>query len=83
MKVIFSESAFRQLLKFEKIFQKRIINKLDFFLSKDNPLDFAERLTNHQFGDWRFRVGDHRILFDVEKDRIIILRIRDRKDSYK
>lgn len=83
MKVIFSESAFRQLSKFEKTVQKRIINKLDFFLSQDNPLDFAERLIDHQFGDWRFRVGDHRILFDVEKDRIIILRIKDRKDSYK
>lgn len=83
MKIIFSENAFRQLSKLERITQKRINSKLDFYLSQNNPLDFAERLTDHQFGDWRFRVGDYRILFDVEKDKIIILKIGHRKDSYK
>lgn len=58
MKIIFSENAFRQLLKLERIVQKRINSKLDFYLSQNNPLDFAERLTDYQFGDWRFRIGD-------------------------
>lgn len=83
MKIIFSENAFRQLLKLERIVQKRINSKLDFYLSQNNPLDFAERLTDYKFGDWRFRIGDYRILFDAEKDKIIILKIGHRKDSYK
>lgn len=83
MKIIFSENAFRQLSKLERIVQKRINSKLDFYLSQNNPLNFAERLTDYQFGDWRFRISDYRILFDVEKDKIIILKIGHRKDSYK
>lgn len=82
MEIIFSASALRQLAKLEKTIQKRINEKLDFYLFQSNPLDFAERLTDRQFGDWRFRIGDYRILFDVEKDKIIILKVGHRKDSY-
>ncbi len=83
MKIIFSKNAFRGLSRLEKNIQKRISEKLDFYIAQDNPLDFADRLTDHQFSDWRFRIGEHRILFDVEKEKILILKIGHRKDVYK
>lgn len=83
MKIIFSENAFRQISKFDKKTQKRISDKLDFYLSQNDPLEFAEHLTDHQFGDWRFRVGEYRVLFDVEKNTIILLKIGHRKEIYK
>ncbi len=83
MKIIFSKNAFRGLSRLEKNIQKRISEKLDFYIAQDNPLDFAERLTDQQFGDWRFRIGEHRILFDVEKEKILILKVGHRKDIYK
>ncbi|KKR37618.1 MAG: Addiction module toxin, RelE/StbE family, partial [Parcubacteria group bacterium GW2011_GWC2_40_31] len=31
---------------------------------------------------WRYRVGDYRILFDINGDKIIILKIGHRKNIY-
>lgn len=82
MEIIFSDGAFRQLSKLDKNTQKRINDKLDFYLSQEHSLDFAERLTDYQFGEWRFRIGDYRIIFDVDGDKIVILKIGHRRDIY-
>ena len=39
-------------------------------------------LTNHT-PEYRLRVGTFRVLFELENDRIVIYRIRHRKDAYK
>lgn len=83
MKIIFSKSAFRQLSKFDRQAQERIIEKLDFYASRDNPLEFAERLGDSRFGDWRFRIGEYRILFDAIDNKIEILKVGHRRDIYK
>ncbi|HHB91097.1 MAG TPA: hypothetical protein ENK60_07280 [Anaerolineae bacterium] len=33
--------------------------------------------------EYRLRVGDYRILFEVEEDQIVIYRVRHRKDVYR
>ena len=40
-----------------------------------------KRLQKHDV-TYRLRMGDYRILFDVEGARIIIRRIKDRKEAY-
>lgn len=42
----------------------------------------VKRLTNFT-PEYRLRVGDYRILFEIEEDRLIVYRIRHRKDTYK
>jgi mRNA interferase RelE/StbE len=83
MEIIFTRSAFRQLKKLDRKIQKRIINKLKFFASQKNPLQFAEPLRDRRFGQFRFRIGDYRVIFDVEKEKIIILKVGHRKDIYR
>ncbi len=41
-----------------------------------------KKLTNHSY-EYRLRVGDWRVLFEVLKDKIIIYRIRHRKEVYR
>ena len=82
MEIYFSDSAYRQIYKLEKPHQKRIFEKLEFFASQDNPLNFAEKLSE-PFGQWRFRVGEYRVIFDASKDKITILKVGNRKDIYK
>jgi mRNA interferase RelE/StbE len=41
-----------------------------------------KKLTNHS-PEYRLRVGDLRVLFEVSKDKIIIYRIRHRKEAYR
>ena len=40
-----------------------------------------KRLQNADIG-YRLRMGDHRILFDVEQDVIVVQKIGNRKDAY-
>lgn len=83
MKLFFTQSAFRQFRKLEREVQKRIDEKLHFYISQKNPLQFAEPLRDERFGNWRFRIGDYRILFDIENNKIIVLKVGHRKEIYK
>ena len=83
MKTRFTKTAFRQLSRLERNIQKRIAEKLEYYCSQDEPLNFAERLTDHRFGEWRFRIGEYRVLFDVEAGEIVILAVGHRRQIYR
>ncbi len=59
---------------------KRRIEELRQFPNIPN----IKHLKNHPIADYRLRVGDYRVLFDVnwEKREIYILKIGHRKDVY-
>jgi mRNA interferase RelE/StbE len=48
-----------------------------------NPFIHARKLSNSNLGTYRFRIGDYRIIADIEENKIIILRIGHRRDIYK
>ncbi len=77
------KSASRDLKELDISISKRIAKKLDFWVKSDNSLQFAENLTNSELGEYRFRVGDYRIIFDVEGKNIVVLSIGHRKEIYK
>ena len=62
--------------------QKRIAKKMRFYASQKDLLKFAERLTDLREGEFRFRVGDWRLFFDVKGGKIFILRIKHRSKAY-
>jgi mRNA interferase RelE/StbE len=41
-----------------------------------------KKLTRHS-PEYRLRIGDWRVLFEVSRDKIIIYRIRHRKEAYR
>ena len=59
------------------------MNKLRFFLLQNNPLRFADRLLDPSVGEWRFRIGDYRTIFDADDETIVILKVGHRKDIYR
>lgn len=63
--------------------QRRLASKLEFFVSQDDPLSFAEPLTKPADAQYRYRLGDYRILFDVENDSLIVLRAQHRREVYR
>lgn len=79
----FTPSALRDLEKFSKPIQKRILIKLDFFVSCSNPLLFAHHLINSDIGQYRFRISDYRVVFDVDDQVMTILAVGHRKDIYR
>jgi mRNA interferase RelE/StbE len=42
----------------------------------------VKKLVNH-VPEYRLRVGSWRVLFEIEKDTIVIARILDRKEAYR
>lgn len=82
--VLFKPTAVKDLRKLPTTLQKRIKEKLEFYLSQGEPLDYAVQLVgNKESGEYRFRVGDYRLVFDKEGDSLIILYIEHRRDVYR
>ena len=84
--IVYSEGVEQYLDTLDKKIRERIVRKLDFFITTPNPLRFAKKLTDSSIGQYRFRVGDYRILFDCNKNNgitiLFILKIGHRKDIY-
>jgi mRNA interferase RelE/StbE len=80
-KIIFTERAARDFKKLNIDQQKRIGSKLLEY--SNDPLTSAKKLSNPVLGTFRYRIGEHRIIFDYIDDEIIVLRVGHRKDIYK
>lgn len=80
---VFKPQAVSDLKKLPKEIQKRIIRKLDYYISTANPLSFADSLINYEIGQYRFRIGDYRVIFDIADKKIIILTLGHRREIYK
>lgn len=79
----FTPESLRQLKKLDPTIQRIIIKKLEYFISTDRSLLFAGHLINNDLGQYRFRIGDYRVIFDVEEDTIIVHGIGHRREIYK
>ena len=79
--IIFSDKAFKQLKKLERKIQERIIASLERI--KIRPESYITKLV----GDpgYKLRVGDYRVIMDIDKDKLLILviKIGHRKKIYK
>lgn len=81
--VKYSKPAQKDIQKFSPQIRKRIGVKLRFYYSQPNPLKFAERLSKKADAQYRFRVGNFRILFDIDGSALKVLRVQHRKDVYR
>ena len=79
----FKKKAAREIDKLQLEIRQRLLKKLKFYSLQENPLRFAEKLRDYKFGEYRFRIGDYRVLFDVENHKIIILKVGHRREIYK
>jgi len=82
MKIFYTPKAAKQLESLSHVAQGRIVKKMRFYAKQDDPLKFAKRLTDHREGEFRFRIGDARLTFDVKRNTIYILKIGKRDKIY-
>ena len=83
MRLVFAPKAERDLCALDPQIRHRILRKLEWFVRADDPLVFAEPISEHKIAEWRFRIGDWRVLFDATDAHIIILRIGHRREIYR
>ncbi|MGC9781243.1 MAG: type II toxin-antitoxin system RelE/ParE family toxin [Candidatus Heimdallarchaeota archaeon] len=78
--IVFTKRAVKDLEKLEQKVKDRIIKKLR--ECKLDPLTHAKKLTNPKLGSFRFKIGDYRVIFDLDDRIIVILRVGHRKTIY-
>jgi mRNA interferase RelE/StbE len=79
--LVYTARAVRDIRKLDDSVTRRL--KLALERYAETPFQFAQRLTESQLGTYRFRVGDYRVIVDVEDDKGIILRVGHRRDIYR
>jgi mRNA interferase RelE/StbE len=83
MRYAFDAHALKDLKKLSPEVRKRVMEKLEFFITSNTPLAFIEHLTNHEIGSYRFRIGDYRVILDVEDDILVVLKVGHRREIYR
>jgi mRNA interferase RelE/StbE len=82
-RIVFAGSSKKDLDKLDRVTRQRIAKKLQFYLSQENPLDYARQLIDSRIGEYRFRIGHYRIVFDVHGNAIHVVSVKHRKDAYR
>ena len=84
-KVIFTEKAKKQLKKLDKHISALIIGWIEKNIENStNPRLYGKGLVGNKADQWRYRIGDYRIICEIQDDKIIvlILEIGHRKEIY-
>lgn len=85
-RVSFTESALKSIKKFDKYTQRIILEWIGNNLEGcSDPRIQGRLLTANKKGQWRYRVGDYRIIAEIQDQKLIILviTIGHRRDVYK
>ena len=85
--VEFDPDAVKDLKKLDIQIQARILDFLRERLARlDNPRELGEALAGSKLGNyWKYRVGDWRIICDLQDQRIVVrvLRVGNRREVYR
>jgi mRNA interferase RelE/StbE len=83
----FDPEAVKDLKKLDLPVQQRLIGFLKLRVATlENPRDIGEALAGGKLGAyWKYRVGDWRIICDIQDKRIVVrvLRIGNRREVYR
>ncbi|MBN1832698.1 MAG: type II toxin-antitoxin system RelE/ParE family toxin [Deltaproteobacteria bacterium] len=79
--LIYTQRAIKDIRKLDADVRRRIGRTLKRY--EEDPIKFSSKLTDPRMGTYRFRVGDYRVVFDIEENDIVVLRVGHRKDIYR
>ena len=79
--LVYTRRAEKDIKKLDSSIKGRIGNALLKF--QDNPLLYLDKLSDPALGTYKFRIGDYRVIFDIEGNDVVILRVGHRREIYK
>ncbi len=85
-KINYTDTAIRQLRNFDRQTARRIVDYMDERIAGlENPRCTGKALTGPFGGLWRYRVGDCRVICDIQDDTLCILVVQTghRRDVYR
>ena len=78
-KIEFKPRSIKDCIRIPKVDLEKLFKKIDAL--SDNLSGDVTKLTNFT-PEYRMRSGNYRVLFEIERNKIIIYRILQRKDVY-
>ena len=81
-----TRTAERQMIKVDRPAQRSIQRFLrDRLTPADDPRQWGRPLHGEKRGLWRYRVGDYRLICDIQDEKItaLVLEVGHRKDVYR
>ena len=84
-KVEYTPKAVKQLTKLDKYTRNLIYAWIDKNLQDcENPRIHGKGLTSNRSGQWRYRIGDYRLVCEIydKKITVLVLEIGHRKNIY-
>ena len=83
----FEKEAEKEIRKLDKQVARRVVKFLrERVAVLDNPRSIGQALTGSTLGDyWKYRVGDYRIIADIQDKRVCIqvVRLGNRREVYR
>ncbi len=79
--LVYSKKSVKDIKRLDIVMKKRLKKKLELYVK--DPLKYAKKLHFSQLGEYRFRIGKLRAVFDLRNNKLEILRIGFRGDIYK
>lgn len=85
-KVILSEKAKKSIKKLDRQVQKKILDYIDEKICKNiHHKRLGIKLSYEKTGLWRYRVGDYRIICEIDDEKItvLVIDVGHRREIYK
>jgi len=76
-KVEFDSAADRDLKKVDPQQKRRILKYLDEKIETDgDPRRFGDPLSRNLTGLWKYRIGDYRVICEIQEEKVVVLVLR-------
>lgn len=82
----YTDTAKAQLRKLDKQTARRIVDYMDERIAaQENPRDTGKALTGPLGGLWRYRVGDCRVICDIQDGAlcVLVVQLGNRREIYR
>ena len=79
--IVYLRSASRELLAIDAAQRARIVAKLKQYAADPTALANPVKALKG-VAAWRLRIGDYRVLFRMEPEQIVVLKVGHRRDVY-
>ncbi len=83
MQIQITATALKDIKKLDSVTAKRLRKKLIAIQHSPDPLATAKKLTSPFDGQFRYRIGDFRVVCELAQQTLYILRVQHRREVYR
>jgi len=82
-RIVFTATAKKDIDRLDPVVRRRLRKKFVEIAGRDDIKSVVKRLVDSVAGEYRLRIGDYRVVFDLDKRTLCVLRVRHRRDVYR